>query len=216
MIIAIVSKYLKEQNQLDNNALVATIMSNLGLTKFAKENDIEVIQTKVGDRYVLESMLKHEYIIGGEQSGHVIFLKYNPTGDGILTACMLIKIMLEENKSANELSKVITMFPQVIVNAKVSNEKKFDYEKDEVIIEEIERLKKEFSDNGRVLVRTSRNRTTGKSNDRRRRYRIYRKRSKKSCKYYRKKVKIMTEENKGGKKSWCFLIYQTQYWQFVH
>jgi phosphoglucosamine mutase len=81
MLLAIFSKYLKKKGKLNNNTLVATIMSNMGLSKFAKENDITLKQTKVGDRYVLEEMLKGEYNIGGEQSGHVILLDYNPTGD---------------------------------------------------------------------------------------------------------------------------------------
>ena len=93
-ILAVFSNYLKEKNKLSNNTVVATIMSNLGLNKFAKENDIEIKQTKVGDRYVLEEMLKNSYNIGGEQSGHIIFLDYNPTVDGILNSLMLIQIML--------------------------------------------------------------------------------------------------------------------------
>ena len=155
MMIAIVAKYLKQKNELDNSAMVTTVMSNLGLSKFAKENDITLVQTKVGDRYVLEEMLKSKYIIGGEQSGHVIFLKHNPTGDGILTACMLIKVILEKNICASELAKEITIYPQVLINAKVNSDKKYDYENDTTINEEIKKLEKEFSGNGRVLIRPS-------------------------------------------------------------
>ena len=82
-------------------------MSNLGLKKFCKENDITFKETKVGDRYVLEEMLKDDYNVGGEQSGHIIFLDYNPTGDGILTSLMLIMVALEKNKKVSELSKII-------------------------------------------------------------------------------------------------------------
>ena len=130
-------------------------MSNLGLNKFSKENDISLKQTKVGDRYVLEEMLKEGYNLGGEQSGHIIFLDYNPTGDGILSSLMLVKILLEKNVKVSELSKIINIYPQVLINAKVSSDKKYDYEKDEEIKSAIEKLEKEFEGNGRVLIRTS-------------------------------------------------------------
>ena len=154
-LIAIISKYLKEKGKLANNAIVATVMSNLGLKKYAEENGITIKQTKVGDRYVLEEMLKNGYNIGGEQSGHVILLDYNPTGDGILTSLMLIRVMLESNKSASELCKIIKMYPQVLVNAKIDSKKKKDYETDDEIQTEIRKLEEEFSGNGRVLIRPS-------------------------------------------------------------
>lgn len=155
IIMALLAKYYKKHGELNNNALVATVMSNLGLSKFAKENDINFKQTKVGDRYVLEEMLKENDSIGGEQSGHIIFLKYNPTGDGILTSLMLIKALMENNQKASEARETIKIYPQVLINAKVSNEKKFDYDKDEEIKNEIDKLEKEFAGNGRVLIRTS-------------------------------------------------------------
>ena len=154
-ILAVSSKYLKENNKLSKDTIVATVMSNLGLNVYAKNNNLNLIQTKVGDRYVLEEMLENGYNIGGEQSGHIIFLDYNPTGDGILTSLMLIKIMLEKKKSASELCKIIKMYPQVLVNAKVSAEKKKDYENDEEIQKAIKELEEEFSGNGRVLIRPS-------------------------------------------------------------
>ncbi len=154
-LIAIISNYLKEKGKLANNAIVATVMSNLGLNKYAKNNGLTIKQTKVGDRYVLEEMLKNGYNFGGEQSGHIILLDYNPTGDGILTSLMLIKVMLESKKAASELGKIIDIYPQVLVNAKVSSEKKMDYEKDEEIQKEIKKLEEEFSGNGRVLIRPS-------------------------------------------------------------
>ena len=154
-LIAIISNYLKEKGKLANNTIVATVMSNLGLKKYAENNGITIKQTKVGDRYVLEEMLKNGYNVGGEQSGHVILLDYNPTGDGILTSLMLIKVMLEKKKSASELCKIIKMYPQVLVNAKVSAEKKKDYENDEEIQKAIKELEEEFSGNGRVLIRPS-------------------------------------------------------------
>ena len=154
-ILAIMSKYMVEKDTLMRNTIVATVMSNLGLKKYAEENNINLIQTKVGDRYVLEEMLKNGYNLGGEQSGHVIFLDYNPTGDGILTSLMLIKVMLEKQMKASELCKIINIYPQVLVNAKVSNDKKYDYEKDEEIKKIIDELDKEFAGNGRVLIRPS-------------------------------------------------------------
>ena len=130
-------------------------MSNLGLNKYCENNDLSFIQTKVGDRYVLEEMLKQGYNLGGEQSGHVILLDYNPTGDGILTSLMLIKALLEENKKASELRSFVKKYPQVLVNAKVSSEKKYDYEKNEEIKKAINDLEQEFAGNGRVLIRPS-------------------------------------------------------------
>ena len=155
MILAIISNYLKEKGKLKKDTLVATVMSNLGLRKYAENNDMNFVQTKVGDRYVLEKMLKEGYNLGGEQSGHIIFLDYNPTGDGILTSLMLIQVLLEKNTAASELAKIITIYPQVLINAKVSNNKKELYKEDEVIMKNIEELEKEFSGNGRVLIRPS-------------------------------------------------------------
>ncbi|MEG2310516.1 MAG: phosphoglucosamine mutase [Clostridia bacterium] len=154
-ILAIAAKYLKSQGKLKNNTLVATVMSNLGLNKFSQINDLNFIQTKVGDRYVLEEMLKNEYNIGGEQSGHVIFLDYNPTGDGILTSLMIIKILFETKKIASKLFDEISIYPQVLINAKVNNAKKNEFEKDAVIRAEIEQVEKEFDGQGRVLIRAS-------------------------------------------------------------
>lgn len=155
ILMAIISNYLKENNKLSKDTLVATVMSNLGLKKFCKENKIEFVETKVGDRYVLENMLENGYNIGGEQSGHIIFIDYNPTGDGILTSLMLIRVILEKAKKVSELAKVIKIYPQVLINAKVKSEKKYDYDKDPEILEKIEVLNSEFKDNGRVLIRAS-------------------------------------------------------------
>ena len=155
IIMAILSNYFKVKGKLKNSTLVATVMSNLGLKKFAEENDINLKQTKVGDRYVLEEMLKSGDNLGGEQSGHIIFLDYNPTGDGILTSLMLIRAIMEKKQKASEVKKIVKIYPQVLINAKVSNDKKYDYDKDEEINAEIKKLEKEFSGNGRVLIRTS-------------------------------------------------------------
>ena len=154
-LLAIIGNYLKQKNKLEKDTIVATVMSNLGLNKFAESNNYKLLQTKVGDRYVLEEMLKSGYNLGGEQSGHIILLDYNPTGDGILTSLMLIQAIFESKKTASQLSSLVQKYPQVLINAKVSSDKKYDYEKNQEIKEAIEKLEKEFSGNGRVLIRPS-------------------------------------------------------------
>lgn len=153
--LAVFANYMKEKGTLKNDTLVATVMSNLGLSKYSKENELTLKQTKVGDRYVLEEMVKNGYNLGGEQSGHIIFLDYNPTGDGILTSLMFIKILLEKGVLASELCSIINIYPQVLINAKVSSTKKEEYTKNEEIQEKIHKLENEFSENGRVLIRPS-------------------------------------------------------------
>ena len=155
MFLAIISNYLKEKEKLNKNTIVATVMSNLGLNKYVNNNNLYLKQTKVGDRYVLEEMLANGYNLGGEQSGHIIFLDYNPTGDGILTSLMLIQVLLEKNIKPSEACNIISIYPQVLVNAKVNNEKKNEFNKNKEIQEEIEKLEKEFAGNGRVLIRAS-------------------------------------------------------------
>ena len=153
-ILAIISDKYKKEGKLKNNTLVATVMSNLGLNKYCLEQGMNIKQTKVGDRYVLEEMLKNDYNLGGEQSGHIIFLDYNPTGDGILTSLMLIETILNKNVTASEAASIITIYPQVLVNAKVESDKKLDYQKDKIILDEIEKLENS-EDIGRILIRPS-------------------------------------------------------------
>lgn len=153
--MAIISNYLKNKGKLSKDTIVATVMSNLGLNKYTRNKGLEIIQTKVGDRYVLEEMLKQGYNLGGEQSGHIILLDYNPTGDGILTSLILIQAILEQNKTASEMCNIINLYPQVLINAKVNSDKKYDYEKDKEIKTAIKKLEKEFAGNGRVLIRPS-------------------------------------------------------------
>ncbi|MEG2348042.1 MAG: phosphoglucosamine mutase [Clostridia bacterium] len=155
IILAICSKYLSENNMLKKDTIVATVMSNLGLNKYLNKNNLNLIQTKVGDRYVLEEMLNNGYNLGGEQSGHIIFLDYNPTGDGILTSLMLIQILLHYGKKASNMKDLVNIYPQVLVNVKINNNNKFDIEKDSIIKEEIKKLEEEFNGNGRVLIRPS-------------------------------------------------------------
>ena len=155
ILLAIISNYLREKRKLNKSTIVATVLSNLGLNQYAKENGLTLIQTKVGDRYVLEKMLEEGYNLGGEQSGHVILLDYNPTGDGILTSLMLIKAIGESKKKASELRNLIKLYPQVLMNAKVNSEKKYLYNEVEEIKVAIEKLEKEFNGKGRVLIRPS-------------------------------------------------------------
>ena len=155
IILAIISDYLKQQGKLKKDTVVATVMSNLGLKKYCKDNNLNFEQTNVGDRYVLENMLENGYNLGGEQSGHIIFLDYNPTGDGILTSLMLVEILLTAKKSASEIAKKINIYPQILINAKVPSDKKYAYKEDEVIKAAIEKIEEEFSGNGRVLIRPS-------------------------------------------------------------
>ena len=154
-IMFICADFLKEKGLLVKDTLVTTVMTNLGLVLAAKEKGINIVQTKVGDRYVLEEMLKSGYILGGEQSGHIIFLENNTTGDGLLSALQLLAILKKSGKKLSELSDVFQTLPQVIVNAKVQNSKKNEFASDQVIKEEIENLEKELAGNGRVLIRPS-------------------------------------------------------------
>ncbi len=154
-ILAILSNYFKKKGMLRNNTVVATVMSNLGLKKYTEANGLNYVQTSVGDRYVLEEMLKNGYNLGGEQSGHVICLDYNPTGDGILTSILLIRAMLEEGKKASEIAGIMNAYPQVLINAKVNNDKKDEFKTDAEIQEACKKLEEEFAGNGRVLVRAS-------------------------------------------------------------
>ena len=154
-IMAICGNYLKEQGKLKNDRIVATVMSNLGLMLMGKEKGIEIVKTNVGDRYVLERMLEEGDTLGGEQSGHIIFLDHNTTGDGICTAIQLITVMKKTGKKLSELKKIMEVLPQVLVNAKVAREKKNDYLSNDTIKSEIEKLEAKFAGEGRVLIRPS-------------------------------------------------------------
>ena len=153
MIIAICAKRLKDENMLKNDTVVTTVMSNLGLSIALKEMGIKNVVAKVGDRYVLEEMIKHDCILGGENSGHVIFREYHTTGDGILTALQLLSVMKKENKSLFELSKIMKTFPQVLINVEVK--RKTPLEEIPELRSVISEVEKELGDKGRVLVRYS-------------------------------------------------------------
>ncbi|MCI5734077.1 MAG: phosphoglucosamine mutase, partial [Tenericutes bacterium] len=154
-ILAIVSLNLKKKNKLKNNTLVGTILSNLGLIKFCNENDINFSATKVGDRYVLEEMILKDYVIGGEQSGHIIFKELATTGDGELTALQILSIISEENKSLKECSKIMKKYPQVSRNIKVKNEDKKEVFTNDEINNVINKSKDILKDTGRIIVRPS-------------------------------------------------------------
>lgn len=154
-ILAICGLDMKNNGTLKNNTIVGTVMTNLGLNIMAKENGINIEQTSVGDRYVLERMIENDYNLGGEQSGHVIFLDHNTTGDGILTAIQVLSVLKKSGKKASELASVMEQMPQVLVNARVNNSKKNNYMDVPEIKEAIDALSAKFANEGRVLIRTS-------------------------------------------------------------
>ena len=154
-ILMLCAKHLKDLGKLKDNTLVVTVMSNLGLDIACNKEEIRTIKTKVGDRYVLEEMIKDGYVLGGEQSGHIIFLNYNTTGDGLVTALQVAAIRKRSGKSLSELAGIMKELPQVLVNAKVPNDKKNIYLEDEEIVNEIKKIEEALHGAGRVLIRPS-------------------------------------------------------------
>jgi len=153
--ICICAKMLKDEGRLAKNKVTATVMSNLGFHKYVNDMGAEVDVTKVGDRYVLESMLKSGCVIGGEQSGHIIFLDYSTTGDGAVSSLQFMKAVRRSGKKPSELSAEVTLYPQVLVNARVSNEGKESYKNDEEIRGAISAIEDKMAGEGRVLIRPS-------------------------------------------------------------
>ena len=153
--IVMCAKMLKDKGLLVKDKVTATVMSNLGFHKAVEEMGCNVEVTQVGDRYVLESMLKTGGIIGGEQSGHIIFLNYTTTGDGILSALQLVKAVRASGKKPSELSDQIIIYPQVLKNASIKNENKKTYMEDPEVRDEIARVEKLMDGEGRVLIRPS-------------------------------------------------------------
>lgn len=154
-IIAICAKRMKDEGTLAKDTAVVTVMSNMGFFKFCEEEGINCAKTAVGDRYVLEKMLADGYNIGGEQSGHVIFLDYATTGDGELTGVQLLKTVVKSKKKLSELAKIMTVYPQVLINVEVTPEGKQKYNNDEYIISAVQQAEMELMGDGRVLVRVS-------------------------------------------------------------
>lgn len=154
-ILAICGSYLHQQGKLKNNTVVGTVMTNMGLDVYLKDKGIDIVKTAVGDRYVLEEMLSKGYILGGEQSGHIIFLDHNTTGDGLLTGLQLIQVMKETGKRMSELNGLMTNFPQVLINARVKNDLKNTYLENEEIKSKIVKIEEMFHGEGRVVIRPS-------------------------------------------------------------
>jgi len=152
-VLYVLANSLKEKNMLRHNVVVSTVMSNFGFKKQLEEDGIETVQTQVGDRYVLEEMMEKGYVLGGEQSGHVVLLEHNTTGDGLLSAVQLIDEMKRTGKSLRELIQNFKKYPQLLVNVRVANKR--GWEENAVIQEEIKRAEQELNGNGRVLVRAS-------------------------------------------------------------
>ena len=154
-IMAICGCHMKKKGTLKKDTIVVTVMTNLGFTLMGQKEGINIEKTKVGDRYVLENMKENGYNIGGEQSGHVIFLDDNTTGDGLLSALHLLNVMVEEKKPLSELATVMEVLPQALVNAKVPNHKKEAYMEYPEVADAIAKLEEKFKGEGRVLIRPS-------------------------------------------------------------
>lgn len=154
-IMAVCAARMKKQGKLRGGAFVATVLSNMGLHAYAKNNDMRIECSNVGDRYVLEMMLQKGYILGGEQSGHVIFLEYASTGDGQLTAIQFMSILKESGKKCSEIAQEVVPWPQIMINVKVPNELKSTLQELPAVKQEIDKAEEELSGNGRILVRPS-------------------------------------------------------------
>ncbi len=156
IIMSIIASDMKRQGKLARNTLVATVMSNLGLLYMGKNNGIEIVRTQVGDRYVLEEMLRSGYLIGGEQSGHLILLEHTTTGDGMLSALCLLQALQNSDQSLGAARRIMKVFPQVLVNVQVTNENKSRSLLDEDVLSAIKRIETELGERGRIFVRASR------------------------------------------------------------
>jgi len=154
-MMAICAMDMKERGILKKDTVVTTVMSNMGLDIALKKSGIEAKKTKVGDRYVLEEMLSGDYNFGGEQSGHIIFRDFNNTGDGVLSGIQLMSVMRRKNMTLSQLAKSISILPQVLVNARVTDEFTRTYAENKTINDAISELESEFKGQGRVLIRPS-------------------------------------------------------------
>ena len=145
--------YLKDKGELNNNTVVTTIMSNMGLYKAFDKVGISYEKTSVGDKYVNANMMQFGHSLGGEQSGHIIFSKYAVTGDGVLTSLMLMEVMLEKKEKLSELRKGLVIYPQVLKNIRVND--KPAARADEDVIEAVKKVEQALGENGRILLRES-------------------------------------------------------------
>ena len=152
-IMGILARAKKNAGKLNHDTLVVTVMSNLGLKLALRSMGIKTVQTNVGDRYVLEEMLRGDYSLGGEQSGHIIFSKYASTGDGILTSLKLMEVMLERKQPMSKLTEGLTIYPQVLENVRVTDKKAA--QDDEAVQAAVKAVAEALGDTGRILVRES-------------------------------------------------------------
>ena len=152
-ILYVCGKYLKENGRLEGNTVVATIMSNLGLFKALEKSGIDYLKTTVGDKYVNEAMVEHGYVLGGEQSGHIIFSKHATTGDGMLTAIMLMEVILEKKQSLHALCEGMKMYPQYLENVRVSDKKAVT--ENPAVQKKKQEIEEELAGNGRIILRES-------------------------------------------------------------
>ncbi len=152
-IMMICANYLHEKGRLNNNTVVSTVMSNIGFYKALEQQGINSVQTKVGDRYVMEEMREKGLNLGGEQSGHIIFLDYNTTGDGILTSLQLVQVLKEKGEPLSSLTSKMKKYPQILENVRVIDKSKYNNNKG--INSAIKAVEEKLGDNGRVLVRPS-------------------------------------------------------------
>ena len=153
LILYVCGKYLKEQGRLNNDTIVTTIMSNLGLYKACDKAGLKYEKTAVGDKYVYENMLQNNYSLGGEQSGHIIFSKYATTGDGILTSLLLMEVMLEKKQSLAKLTEEVKIYPQLLKNVRVADKRVARTNPE--VVKVVAQVTRELGDNGRILVRES-------------------------------------------------------------
>ena len=154
-VMAICAADLKSRGKLAKDTVVGTIMTNMGFNRFCNENDMNFVSTKVGDRYVLECMLREGYNFGGEQSGHVIFLDFATTGDGQMTAAQLLSLLNRRSAKLSSIATLMSRYPQVMVNVKISPDGKIKFYTDTTIKNKIEEVKKKLADKGRIVVRAS-------------------------------------------------------------
>ena len=151
--MAICAREMIQKKMLKKNTLVTTIMSNMGLEKALEPLGARIVKTKVGDRYVVEELHRGGYNLGGEKSGHLIFLDYNTTGDGILSALQVLSIMVQREESLSELSKVMHPYPQVLINVDVTEKR--DVYQIPIIVTYIRKVENELQDKGRLVIRPS-------------------------------------------------------------
>lgn len=153
LILYVCGRYLKERGMLNGDTIVTTIMSNIGLYKACDKAGMRYEKTKVGDKYVYENMVQNNYMLGGEQSGHIIFSKHATTGDGILTSLMIMEVIMETKQSLSKLTEPVTIYPQLLKNVRVSDKK--TARENQEVVKTVEAVAEELGDDGRILVRES-------------------------------------------------------------